>query len=117
MAVVANIPTQYKDGRFVGDSGRKLKEEWEAQGYNPVKVHPMWNFKGHSGFAIVEFERNWAGFTNAMTFEKAFEAKKQGKRDWSSARHRGNKLYAWIARADDYTARGLNGDHLKKMEI
>lgn len=114
MGVVANIPTLYKDGKYVGESGRKLREEWVAQGYNPVKFHPLWSARGHSGFAIVEFERDWAGFTNAMTFEKAFETDKHGRKDWSLARHKGDKLYAWIARADDYNARGLVGDHLRK---
>jgi hypothetical protein len=28
MGVVANIPTQVKDGRRVGESGSKLRHEW-----------------------------------------------------------------------------------------
>ncbi|PSS14241.1 Protein INVOLVED IN DE NOVO like [Actinidia chinensis var. chinensis] len=42
MAVVANLPVECKDGRPVGESGRKLREEWISKGYNPVKVRPLW---------------------------------------------------------------------------
>lgn len=114
MAVVANIVVEYKDGRYVGDSGKKLKEEWVSKGYNLVKVHPLWNYRGHSGFAIVEFNKDWDGFENAMTFEKAFEMENHGKTNWHSVRHKGDKLYAWIAREEEYNMNGLIGEYLRK---
>lgn len=114
MAVIANLSVEKKGGRYVGDSGRKLKEEWVSQGYNPVKVHPLWDFQGHSGFAIVDFSKDWEGFKNAMAFEKAFEMDHHGKRDWYARRHRGDKLYGWLAREEEYRERGLIGKHLQK---
>ncbi|CAK9188252.1 unnamed protein product [Ilex paraguariensis] len=114
MAVVANIPVHYKDGRYVGASGRQLREEWVSKGYNPLKVHPLWSFRGHSGYAIVEFNKDWAGFKNAMTFEKAFEMDNHGKRDWYAPRRKGDKQYAWIARDEEYNARTLIGEFLRK---
>ncbi|KAK3017534.1 hypothetical protein RJ639_007209 [Escallonia herrerae] len=114
MAVVANIPIEYKGGRYVGESGKKLKDEWASQGYNPVKVHPLWSFQGHSGYAIVEFNKDWAGFGNAMTFANAFETDNQGKRDWYMERRKGDKLYAWIARDEEYNMKGLIGDYIRK---
>ncbi|XP_047977567.1 protein INVOLVED IN DE NOVO 2-like [Salvia hispanica] len=113
MAVVANLPIEKKDGRYVGESGRKLKDEWVIQGYNPVKVHPLWGFQGHSGFAIVEFSKDWEGFKNAMAFEKAFEVDSHGKRDWYSKRQKGDKLYGWLAREREYLGGGLIGKHLQ----
>ncbi|KAG6433493.1 hypothetical protein SASPL_105107 [Salvia splendens] len=113
MAVVANLPIEKKDGRYVGESGRKLKDEWIIQGYNPVKVHPLWGFHGHSGFAIVEFSKDWEGFKNAMAFEKAFEVDNHGKRDWYAKRQKGGKLYGWLAREREYLGGGLIGKHLQ----
>ncbi|KAK3020254.1 hypothetical protein RJ639_045578, partial [Escallonia herrerae] len=114
MAVVANIPIVYKGSRYVGESGKKLKDEWASQGYNPVKVHPLWSFRGHSGYAIVEFNKDWAGFGNAMMFANAFETDNQGKRDWYTERRKGDKLYAWIARDEEYNMKGLIGDYIRK---
>ncbi|KAK2995948.1 hypothetical protein RJ640_003740 [Escallonia rubra] len=114
MAVVANIPVECKGGRYVGESGKKLKDEWASQGYNPVKVHPLWSFRGHSGYAIVEFNKDWAGFGNAMTFTNAFESDNKGKRDWYTERRKGDKLYAWIARDEEYNMNGLIGDYIRK---
>lgn len=114
MAVVANIPVQYKDGRYVGDGGRKLKDEWISKGYNPLKVHPLWSFRGHSGFAIVEFGKDWDRFKNAMAFEKAFEVENHGRKDWYTVRQKGDQLYAWIARYEEYNSNGLIGEYLRK---
>ncbi|GFS31195.1 XH/XS domain-containing protein [Actinidia rufa] len=64
MAVVANLPVECKDGR-----------------------------PGHSGYAIVEFHKDWNGFKNAMIFEKAFEMENHGRRDWDARGRRDDKLY------------------------
>lgn len=114
MVIVANLPVAFKNGKYVGESGKKLREEWISQGYNPVKVHPLWNHRGHSGFAIVEFGKDWTGFNNAMMFEKVFEVNHHGKRDWYTRRPRGDKLYAWIARNEEYLSTGLIGEYLRK---
>ncbi|KAH6828371.1 hypothetical protein C2S53_014147 [Perilla frutescens var. hirtella] len=114
MAVIANLPVEKKGGRYVGDSCRNLKEEWVSQGFNPVKIHPLWNFRGHSGSAIVEFTKDMKGFENAMAFEKYFEMNHHGKRDWYARRHKGDKLYGWLAREEEYRGRDLIGKHLQK---
>ncbi|CAN4080582.1 unnamed protein product [Withania somnifera] len=114
MGIVANIPVENNGGKYVGKSGINLKNEWIEKGFNPVKVHPLWNSRGHTGYAIVEFKGDWSGFMNAMAFEKAFELGKHGKRDWNSIRYRDDKLYAWIARDDDYYSESLVGKYLRK---
>ncbi|KAK4375121.1 hypothetical protein RND71_005798 [Anisodus tanguticus] len=88
MGIVANVPVEYKED----------------------KVHPLWNFRGHTGYAIVDFKEDWSGFMNDM----AFELDKHGKRDWNSVRCRDDKLYAWIACHEDYYSNTLISKHLRK---
>ncbi|CAN6556706.1 unnamed protein product [Malus baccata var. baccata] len=114
MGVVANVKTEFKDGRHVGESGTKLKTELASKGFNPVKVHPLWGRRGHSGYAIVEFEKSWEGFHDAKSFEKSFEVDHRGKRDYTLARNRGDNLYGWVARDDDYSLSSILGDHLRR---
>ena len=115
MVVVANIPTVEKGGKFSGESGKKLKDEWIKQGYNIIKVHPLWSWRGHSGQAVVEFGRAWDGFKHAMMFVKALEMDKHGRENWyDRTRQKDNKFYVWIAGEEDYNANGLVGEHLRK---
>lgn len=115
MAVVANIPVQFRNGKSFGESGKKLKDEWIKQGYNPIKVHPLWSWQGHSGLAVVAFGKTWDGFGCAMKFVKDFEVNKHGRKDWyNKARAKDDKLYAWISGDEDYNAHGLVGDYLRK---
>lgn len=115
MVVVANIPVTLKNNKFVGDSGRKLKDEWIKKGYNPLRVHPLWSYRGHSGLAVVEFGKKWDGFSNAMKLVKDFEVNEHGRKDfYDRGRCKDDKLYAWIARDEDYNSYGLVSDYLTK---
>ncbi|GJY92765.1 putative domain XH, zinc finger-XS domain protein [Tanacetum coccineum] len=116
VAVVANIPVECNsNGKYFGDSGKKLKDEWTKQGYNPIKVHPLWSWRGHSGVAVVEFGKKWDGFSNAMMFVKAFEVNRRGRKDYYKRDgSRDDKLYAWLARDEDYNSNSLVGDYLRK---
>ncbi|KAJ0987475.1 hypothetical protein J5N97_005831 [Dioscorea zingiberensis] len=114
--ILANIPIEKrKDGRYVGESGNRIKEQLSR--FNPLKVNPIWGHSGHSGYAIVEFRKDWTGFKDAMAFENHFEAEHYGKKDWDRRRkyhqHRSD-LYGWVARADDYHSRDPFGNHLRK---
>ncbi|CAO2817151.1 unnamed protein product [Amaranthus hypochondriacus] len=113
--IVVNIPTQFKDGRFVGESGSKLRDELRARGFNPKRVHPLWNFRGHSGKAIVEFNKDWLGLDNALAFEKEYELNQHGKQHWEAKDTEKSGLYAWVARADDYKSTEIYGEHLRKI--
>ena len=114
IGVVGNIATEFKNGKRIGDSGANLRDEFTRKGFHPTKVQPLWNRYGHSGYAIVEFTKDWEGFTNAMNFERSFEAEHCGKRDYYISRNRGNKLYGWVARDDDYLSKTIIGDYLQK---
>ncbi|MQM06123.1 hypothetical protein Taro_038945 [Colocasia esculenta] len=111
MGILASVPTEWKNGKHVGGSGTALKEQLSK--FNPLKVHPLWNYKGHTGYAIVGFNRDWAGFKDAMAFENYFEARHLGKKDWHG-RSRRHDMHGWIARADDYNSGGPVGEHLKR---
>ncbi|KAH9702106.1 protein involved in de novo 2 [Citrus sinensis] len=114
--IVVNIPTRRaEDGRSVGESGSKLRDELIRRGFNPTRVHPLWNFRGHSGCAVVEFHKDWPGLHNAMSFEKAYEADHHGKKDWYASNQEKSGLYAWVARSDDYNLKNIIGDHLRKI--
>ncbi|KAK9734817.1 hypothetical protein RND81_04G164900 [Saponaria officinalis] len=110
--IVANLPVQKQNGRYVGESGSKLRDELAKKGFNPVKVIPLWTHEGHSGFAVVNFNKDFAGFGNAMSFEKSFESEQCGRRAWYTSRSRGDKLYGWMAREVDFSS-GVIGKHLR----
>ncbi|KAK1441459.1 hypothetical protein QVD17_07368 [Tagetes erecta] len=114
--IVVNLPIELTDGRYVGKSGSNLRDTLTMKGFNPTRVIPLWNFRGHSGCALVEFKKDWAGFNNAISFEKAYEADHHGKRDWK-VNHNDLKdeTYGWVARADDYNANTIIGEHLHKI--
>ncbi|KAL2332137.1 hypothetical protein Fmac_019718 [Flemingia macrophylla] len=114
MGIVANIATEFKDGRRIGEGGANLRDTFTLKGFHPLRVHPLWNRNGHSGYAIVEFSKDWEGFTNAMNFERNFEAEHCGKKDYYNLRHRGDGLYGWVARDDDYNSKGVIGDYLRR---
>lgn len=112
MGILVNVPTEWKSGKRVGESATRIKEQLSQ--FNPLKVHALWNFKGHTGTAVVDFSSDWAGFKDAMAFEKYFEARRFGKKDWDDQKSRGDDMYGWIARSDDYNSEGHVGDHLRK---
>ncbi|KAJ7964528.1 factor of DNA methylation 1-like [Quillaja saponaria] len=116
IGIVVNIPTrQTDDGRYVGESGSKLRDEYRSRGFNPVRVQPLWNYRGHSGTAIVEFNKDWPGLHNAMSLERAYEADHHGKKDWLAKSEQKSGLYAWVARADDYNSTNIIAEHLCKI--
>lgn len=113
MGVLVNVPTEWKGGRQVGESGNRLKEQFSR--FCPLKVIPLWSHRGHTGNAIIEFGKDYACFGNASNFENHFEAEGYGKRDWlARKRDPGSEMYGWVARADDRRTPGPIGDYLKK---
>ncbi|KAM0912653.1 hypothetical protein ACQ4PT_012632 [Festuca glaucescens] len=114
MGVLVNVPTEWKGGRQVGESGNRLKEQFSR--FCPQKVIPLWSHRGHTGTAIVEFGKDYACFGNALNFENNFEAEGYGKRDWEARRFRdpGQEMFGWVARADDLRTPGPIGQHLRE---
>ncbi|CAM8917202.1 unnamed protein product [Rhodiola kirilowii] len=115
IGILVNIPTQWKDGRYVGRSGSQLRDQLTARGFNPTRVNCLWNFRGFSGIALVEFRKDWPGLHNALSFEKAYEADRHGKKHWLETGNRDSGLYGWVARASDYNGKDIVGDNLQKI--
>ncbi|EOA39765.1 hypothetical protein CARUB_v10008414mg [Capsella rubella] len=116
--ILANMKRTYSEKlrKYTGESGSKIKEELVKKGFSPHKVTPLWNGKlGFSGFAIVDFGKEWEGFRNATMFETYFEINQCGKRSYDLTRDRGDNLYGWVAKQDDYYSRTAIGDHLRKQ--
>ncbi|KAF2570006.1 hypothetical protein F2Q70_00005510 [Brassica cretica] len=116
VGLVANIQTEVdKTGRRVGRSGSTFRDELIEKGFDPTRVQPIWNFKGHSGFALVEFTRDIKGFENAMNFERSYKSDGHGKKDWEKGVHlRDDKPYGWVCREEDYNRGGIVGKNVKK---
>lgn len=114
--IVVNIPTrQTENGRCFGESGSKLRDEYRNRGFNPNRVRTLWDDSwGHSGAAVVEFNKSWLGLHNALAFERAYELDHHGKKDWFAHTEKSG-LYAWVARADDYEMNNIIGEQLQKM--
>ncbi|XP_058725595.1 factor of DNA methylation 4-like [Vicia villosa] len=116
MVVMENNVTKFDPNsrRYVGKSSKKIKEELIAQGFKPLKVTTPWNIRGQTKFVIVEFGNEWDGFANAMSLERSFEAEHCGKRDYLGSRERGDKLFGWMGRSDDYNSSDVVGKHLSE---
>ncbi|KAE8714821.1 Protein INVOLVED IN DE NOVO 2 [Hibiscus syriacus] len=113
--IVVNSPTQrLENGRSVGRGGSTLKDELIRRGFNPVRVNPLWDYHGHSGIALVEFDKDWPGLQHALSFEEAYKADHHGKKDWCANNDVKYGLYAWVARADDYKSSSIIGKYLCK---
>ncbi|EYU43462.1 hypothetical protein MIMGU_mgv1a002657mg [Erythranthe guttata] len=113
--VVVNIPVELIDGRYVGESGSKLRDRLSRRGFNPIRVRTLWIDKWHSGTAIVEFRKDWSGFADAMFFDKDYEVNNHGKTNWLAKTDKSSDLYAWIARVDDYNANDVIGETLRRF--
>ena len=76
--------------------------EGSVPAISPSKVNPLWDKQGsNTGSAIVQFAKDWSGFTDANDFENFFEVQGCGKRHWKGQKY-GKAMLGWVARAEDY---------------
>ncbi|KAG8391178.1 hypothetical protein BUALT_Bualt01G0160700 [Buddleja alternifolia] len=116
IGVIVNIPTELKDGHYVGASDTELKKDLLGKlGSTPQGVQPLYNNQGHSGTALVVFGVDWSGFDKAMSFEKSYEANHRGKKHWQGRNGPNSDLYGWIARVDDYASIDIVGENLRRI--
>ncbi|RHN75995.1 putative XS domain-containing protein [Medicago truncatula] len=118
MVILKNIVTDFnpKSRKYYGKNHKQIKEELIMKGFHPMKVTAPWNHQGQTPFAIVEFGREWDGFHNAMMLERGFQAEHCGKRDYLGLweQERGDRLFGWMARRDDYNVKDIVGKHLQE---
>nr|XP_017250607.1 PREDICTED: factor of DNA methylation 1-like isoform X1 [Daucus carota subsp. sativus]XP_017250608.1 PREDICTED: factor of DNA methylation 1-like isoform X1 [Daucus carota subsp. sativus] len=110
--IVVNIVKGFDMGRAI------FSEEYmmdKFSKYKPKEIVLFCDGEKLNGEAIVKFNNNWVGFTNAMEFEKSFQTDHRSKKDWASEEaHKGSQMFGWLARADDYELAGVIGDYLRK---
>ena len=112
MGVLVNVPTKWENGHRVGASAARLKEQLSC--FCPPKVTALWNARGHTGTAIIEFGNDWSGFENAQAFGRYFMAEGHGKADWKKKKNDYSGIFGWVAMDEDYIFHGPTGAHLRK---
>ncbi|KAL8115946.1 factor of DNA methylation 1-like isoform X2 [Apium graveolens] len=110
--IVVNIVKGFDTGKTI------FTEEYmmdKFSKYKPKEIVLLCDGEELNGEAIVKFNNNWAGLTNAMEFEKSFQTDRRSKKDWvSQEAPKGSHMFGWFARADDYVSVGVIGDYLRK---
>ncbi|KAL9999696.1 putative XS domain-containing protein [Helianthus debilis subsp. tardiflorus] len=82
--------------------------------YKPEDVELLWDAEKRTAKALMRFDNGLIGLKNAMEFEKAFEANRHSKKEWSASENpSGSRIYAWLARANDFESQGPIGDYLR----
>ncbi|KNA06663.1 hypothetical protein SOVF_178930 [Spinacia oleracea] len=110
--VVVNIVSDVKTGKQLTDNGFWMKT---FSKYKPLGVEVFHDEKEQISQAVIHFEKEWAGFKNAVDFEMSFESGRHSKKEWIAKKgNLGSSIYGWFARADDYHAEGQMGEYLRK---
>jgi hypothetical protein len=101
--IIVNIKSNLQDSAYW------LKE---FSKYKPLNFH-IFLVDGDAQ-AVIDFNNDWNGFMNASEFEKSFETKHHGKKDWNSMDlQASSNIYGWVAREDDYNCGGPIGEYLR----
>ncbi|XP_073127420.1 factor of DNA methylation 1-like [Henckelia pumila] len=110
--IIAYILKDPKEDNCVVDCGYWLKK---FSKFKPLEVETFWDDQRHATHAVVRFDHDWIGFKSATEFEKFFEVEGQSKKEWDDRRTSpGSCIYGWLAREDDYKAKGPVGDYLRR---
>lgn len=92
------------DGHYIGENRDKLMMKLSA--FSPSDAYPLWDHKRHTGKCIVEFGTDWAGFHNAMLFEKHFKLRGAGRCDWGKRKRTSVEVHGWVAMELDFNRPG-----------
>ncbi|KAH7372850.1 hypothetical protein KP509_17G024800 [Ceratopteris richardii] len=116
MGIIVNINNSViVDGKRVGPGNNEIKSRFSR--FNLKDVQTKWNYQGHLGVAILEFQKDMIGYGDAQDFERSFMEVGRCKRDWETKRISsegpGKELYGWIANQQDYNKEDVIGKHLR----
>ncbi|GLJ14360.1 hypothetical protein SUGI_0232010, partial [Cryptomeria japonica] len=112
MGIIVNIRRIFKEGKYIGPGNGELKDRFS--GFYPAQVCAMWTYEGHQGKAVLEFNKDWQGYNDALSFERSFIKNHRSRKEYyEHERDPGNDLYGWVARAEDYNSGGPVGKHLR----
>ncbi|CAI5475118.1 unnamed protein product [Closterium sp. Yama58-4] len=106
VAIVKNLQTYWTYDKIQKRDilGGTTREELEStlKNYGPRKVDVLYNFKGHTGMALLLFEENAKGWEAASKLDKTYNQAGLGRKGYSNGRRRETKeLFAWAAREQD----------------
>ncbi|KAL2545536.1 XH/XS domain-containing protein [Forsythia ovata] len=110
--IVANLPVRIENNIRVDNCSINLERHWKRQGYLINTFQPLYDYRGHSGFALVEFPRDLEGLKSTFLFDISFVEKRQGKAEWDEASEQTNELFAWMASEEDYNKNDIVGCNL-----
>ncbi|KAI3864586.1 hypothetical protein MKX03_017043 [Papaver bracteatum] len=89
--------------KVVDISNKPIKEQ--LVGFKPVKVRTIWGpEKTLTGQAIVDFTKDWLGFTHAISLESEYNFNQFGEKHYALDNLGGlvkEVLYAWVAKEND----------------
>ncbi|KAL5698885.1 hypothetical protein ACHQM5_029864 [Ranunculus cassubicifolius] len=105
--IIVNFLSKPRDG-----DEHYIKKEFAR--FRPTRVQTMWNSEKKIGYAVLDFSRDWAGFRDAMAFEKDYEERSHGRKYWNKRKSDpGSRRYGWFARAEDYNCDNMIGEYLR----
>ncbi|KAL2495711.1 Uncharacterized protein Fot_39468 [Forsythia ovata] len=82
--IVENIPVRTENNIRVDNCSINLKQRWKRQGYLISNFQPLYDYRGHFVFALVEFSRDIEGLKFAFLFDLSYVEKRKGKAGCSS---------------------------------
>ncbi|KAL2510107.1 XH/XS domain-containing protein [Forsythia ovata] len=100
--IVANLPVRNENNIRVDNCNINLKQHWKRQGYLISNFQPLYDYRGHSDFVLVEFSKDIEGLKSAFLFDLSYVEKRKGKAEWEEASEQTDKLFAWMAYEEDY---------------
>ncbi|KAL2470944.1 XH/XS domain-containing protein [Abeliophyllum distichum] len=110
--IVANLPVRIENNIRVDNCNINLKQHWKRQGYLINNFQPLYDYRGHSSFALVEFPRVMEGLKSAFLFELSFVEKHRGKTEWDLASQQTDDIFGWMAVEEDYDKNDIVRCHL-----
>ncbi|KAL2468411.1 XH/XS domain-containing protein [Forsythia ovata] len=110
--IVANLPVRIENNIRVDNCSINLERRWKRQGYLINTFQPLYDYRGHSGFALLQFARDFDGLKSAFQFDISFIQKRRGKAEWDEASEHTNDLFAWMASEEDYNKNDIVGYNL-----
>lgn len=116
MGVIMNIDnSKMVDGKRVGPGKREIMSWFDR--FRPKDLQTIWNFHGHQGIAVIEFNKDMIGYGDAQDFERSFLELGRGKRAWEqkvrSFDGPGRELYGWVVNQQDYNNDDAVGKYLR----
>ncbi|GJP35325.1 hypothetical protein CLOM_g19828 [Closterium sp. NIES-68] len=114
VAIVKNLQTglTYDANQKKEILGGVTREQIEStfKSYGPRKVEVLYNYKGHTGTALIHFEENAKGWEAASKLDKTYAQSELGREGYLKGRGREkDEWFAWAARERDLEAEGKKG--------